>query len=56
MLNLADHDSMTREHVGATTSMIITSGKSMIWPLAAPENQGFRNLRRFPREGKDLGK
>ena len=28
----------------------------MIWPLAAPENQGFRKLGKFPREGKDLGK
>jgi hypothetical protein len=24
--------------------------------LAAPENQGFGNLQKFPREGKDLGK
>jgi hypothetical protein len=56
MLNLVDHDSMSGEHVGTTSGLIITSGKSVIWPLAAPENQGFRKLRKFPREGKDLGK
>jgi hypothetical protein len=52
MLNLADHDSMSGEHVGTTSGLIVTSGKSRIWPLAAPENQGFRKLRKFPREGK----
>jgi hypothetical protein len=52
MLNLADHDSMSGEHVGTTSRLIVTSGKSVIWPLAAPENQGFRKLRKFPREGK----
>jgi hypothetical protein len=56
MLNLADHDSMSGEHVGTTSRMIVTSSKSVIWPLAAPKNQGFRKLRKFPREGKDLGK
>jgi hypothetical protein len=56
MLNLADHDSMSGEHVGTTSGMIITSGKSVIWPLKAPKNHGFRKLRKFPREGKDLGK
>jgi hypothetical protein len=56
MLKLADHDSMSGEHVGTTSRLIVTSGKSVIWPLAAPENQGFRKLRKFPREGKDLGK
>jgi hypothetical protein len=44
MLNLADHDSMSGEHVGTTSGLIVTSGKSRIWPLAAPENQGFRRL------------
>jgi hypothetical protein len=44
MLNLADHDSMSGEHVGTTSGLIITSGKSVIWPLAAPENKGFRKL------------
>jgi hypothetical protein len=52
MLKSADHDSMSGEHVGNTSGMIITSGKSGIWPLAAPENQGFRKLRKSPREGK----
>jgi hypothetical protein len=56
MLKSADHDSMSGEHVGTTSGLIITSGKSDIWPLAAPENQGFRNLRKFPRGGKNLGK
>ena len=44
MLNLADHDSMSGEHVGTTSELIITSGKSMIWALEAPKNQGFRKL------------
>jgi hypothetical protein len=57
MLKSADHDSMSGEHVGTTSRLIVTSRKSMIWPLAAPKNQGFRKLRKFPREGKkDLGK
>ena len=57
MLNLADHDPMSGEHVGTTSRMIVTSGKSMIWPLKTLENRGFRKLRKFPREGKkDLGK
>jgi hypothetical protein len=43
---------MSGEHVGTTSRLIVTSGKSVIWPLAAPENQGFRKLRKFPREGK----
>jgi hypothetical protein len=52
MLNLADHDCMSGEHVGTTSGLIVTSGTSRIWPLVALENQGFRNLRKFPREGK----
>ena len=55
MLNLVDHDSISREHVGTTSRMIITSGKYVIWPLEAPENQGFRKIRKVPREGKRLG-
>jgi hypothetical protein len=47
---------MSGEHVGNTFGMIITSVKSMISPLKTHENQGFRKLRKFPREGKDLGK
>jgi hypothetical protein len=34
--------------------MNFTSGKSGIWPLAAPENQGFVKMQKLPR-GKDLG-
>jgi hypothetical protein len=52
MLKLADHDSMNGEHVGTTPGLIITSDKSMIWPLEAPENQGFRKLRKSPKGGK----
>jgi hypothetical protein len=44
MLKLADHDSMSGEHVGTTPGMIVTSGKSSIWPWEAPENQGFGKL------------
>ena len=57
MLKVADHDSMSGEHVETTSVLIITSGKSEIWPLVAPKNQGFRKLRKFPRGGKKyLGK
>jgi hypothetical protein len=43
---------MSEEHVGNTNGVIVTSGKSRIWPLASPINQGFRKLQKFPREGK----
>jgi hypothetical protein len=43
-LKSVDHDSMSGEHVGTTSGMNVTSGKSGIWPLAAPENQGFVKL------------
>jgi hypothetical protein len=56
MLKSADHDSMSGEHVGTASGLIITSGKSEIWPLAAPENQGLRKLRKSPKEGKRPGK
>jgi hypothetical protein len=44
MLNSTDHDSISGEHVGTTSGLIVTSGKSGMWPLATPKNQGFRNL------------
>ena len=56
MLQVADHDSMSGEHVGSIAGLIYTSGKLVIWLFAAPENQGFRKLWKFPRKGKDLGK
>jgi hypothetical protein len=56
MLKSADHESISGEHVGTTSGMIVTSGKLGIWPLAALENQGFRKLQKFPSEGKNLGK
>ena len=43
-LKLAGHDSMRGEHVGTTSGMNVTSGKSRIFPLVAPENQGFGKL------------
>jgi hypothetical protein len=43
---------MSGEHVGNTSGMIITSGKSRICPLAAPENKGFGKLRKFQRGKK----
>jgi hypothetical protein len=56
MLNLVDHDSMSGEHVGTTSGLIVTSGKSEIWPLEAPKNQGFRKLQNSQGREKDLGK
>jgi hypothetical protein len=44
MLKSADHDSMSGEHVVTTSGMIVTSEKLWIWPLAAPQNHGFRKL------------
>jgi hypothetical protein len=52
MLKSVDHDSMSGEHVGTTSGMIITSGKSDIWPLASPKNHGFRKLQKSPKGGK----
>ena len=52
MLKSTDHHSMSGEYVGTTSGMIVTSGKSGIWPFAAPESQGFGKLQKFPREGK----
>ena len=49
MLKSVDHDSMSGEHVGSTSGLIITTGKLGIWPLAAHENQESGKLRKFPR-------
>jgi hypothetical protein len=38
MLKSNDHDSMSGERVGTTSRLIVTSGKSGIWPLEAPGN------------------
>jgi hypothetical protein len=43
---------MSGEHVGTTSGLIVRSGKSRIWPLAAPKNQGLGKLRKFPRGKK----
>jgi hypothetical protein len=56
MLKSTGHDSMSGEHVGNIFGLIITSGKSDIWPLVAPKNQGFKKLQKSPREGKRPGK
>jgi hypothetical protein len=55
MLKSADHDSMSGEHVGTTSGLIITSGNLEIWPLEVPENQGFKRLLKSPKEGKRPG-
>jgi hypothetical protein len=56
MLKSTHHDSMSGEHVGTTLGLIVTSGKSRIWPLEAPENQGFRKLENSQGREKYLGK
>jgi hypothetical protein len=48
------HDAMSGEHVGTTSGMNVTNGKSRIWPLVAFENQVFVNMWKLPR-GKYLG-
>jgi hypothetical protein len=53
MLKLADHDFMSGEHIEINSGMIVTSGKWLIWPIVAPENQGFRRLRKDPKRGKN---
>jgi hypothetical protein len=55
MLKEANHDSMSGEHVGTTSGMIITSGESDIWPLPTPKNQGLRKMRKSSKEGKRPG-
>ena len=54
--NSVDHDSMSGEQVGIAFGLMITSGKSEVWPLMAPENRGLGKMRKSPKEGKDLGK
>jgi hypothetical protein len=39
MLKSADQDSMSGEHVGTISRLIVTSGKPVICPLEAPKNQ-----------------
>jgi hypothetical protein len=52
MLKSADHDSMSGEHVGTTSGLMITSGKSEIWPLATTEYQGLRKVAKIPKVRK----
>jgi hypothetical protein len=46
---------MSGEQVGTASGLMITSGKSDIWPLAAPENQGLRKTVKIPKRGKRPG-
>jgi hypothetical protein len=55
MLKLADHDTMSGEQVGTASRLMITSGKSDIWPLAAHENKGLRKDAKIPKGGKRPG-
>ena len=55
MLKSVDHDSMSGEHVGTASRLLMGSGKSNIWPLAAPENRGLKELWKSPKEGKRPG-
>jgi hypothetical protein len=55
MLKPADHDSMSGKQIGTASEMMITSGKSKICPLAAPENQGLRKAVKIPKGGKRPG-
>jgi hypothetical protein len=43
---------MSGEHVGTTSGLIITSGKSGIWPLAAPGNQWIWKAVKIPKGKK----
>ena len=43
---------MSGEQVGTASGLMITSGKSNIWPLVASENQGLRKLQKSPKEEK----
>ena len=52
MLKSVDHDSMSGEHVGTASRLIMRSGKLEIWPLTAPENQGLRKATKIPKGGK----
>jgi hypothetical protein len=56
MLNLDDHDSMSGEHVGTTTGLIITSGKSVIQPLEALKIRDLESYKNSQGREKDLGK
>jgi hypothetical protein len=47
---------MSGEQVRTAFGLMITSGKSEIWPLEASESQGLKKLQKSSKEGKDLGK
>ena len=38
MLKSTNHDSMSGEHVGTTSGLIVTSGRLDIWPWETLEN------------------
>jgi hypothetical protein len=43
---------MSGEHVGTTLGLIVTSGKSRIFPLVAPEKLGIWKARKIPKGEK----
>ena len=53
MLKLADHDSMSGENVGTTPRMIVTSGKSSIFPWESPEKSWIWKAMKIPKGGKN---
>jgi hypothetical protein len=55
MLKSTDYDSMSGEQVATASVLIITSGKSKIWPLATLENQGLRKAAKIPKVRKRPG-
>jgi hypothetical protein len=55
MLKLAHHDSRSGEHIEINYGMIVTSGKSLIWPIAAPKIKNLEGCEKTPREGKIHG-
>ena len=46
---------MSGEPVGTAPGLMITSGKSEIWPLAALENQGLKKVVKIHKGGKRPG-
>jgi len=41
MLKLADHDSMSGEHIEINSGLIVIGGKLVIWLIAAPKKSGI---------------
>jgi hypothetical protein len=57
MLKSVDHDSMSGEQVRTTSGLVITSGKSEIWPLQPLKIRDVESYENPPQgREKDLGK